>query len=129
MFARLQAGDADALAEWVVNETYSDGSGSTRIQTLSQFESQFRMMTQEDGPFGEMDGYDLLQEDALPGTDRYFRLTYMSYHQEVALVWEIHFYVRPDGGLSIPYLQFNGQNPYVYLSTSDMLLPRYVEGP
>lgn len=127
IFARLEAGQADELAEWVTDATHSEASGVTRLQQFNQFQTQFRMMTEEatNSPFGKMEGYDLLQEVALPGTDRYFRLTYMSYHQELPLVWEIHFYVRPDRTLSIPYLQFNGQNPFTYLSTPDMLIERY----
>lgn len=129
IFTRLNADQADALAEWVTDQTHSDASGVTRMQQLSQFQSQFRMIAASgpSNPFGEMDGFDLLQQSSLPGTDRYFRLTYMTYHDELPLVWEFHFYARPDGGLSMPYLQFSGQNPFTYLSTPDMLIERYYD--
>jgi|SRR5690625_175482 len=127
LFARLQAGEADALAEWVTDQTHSEASGTTRLQSLGQFQSQFRMILQggANSPFGAMDGYDLIQQSTLPGTNRYFRLVYMSYHRGAPLLWEVHFYVKPDDDLAITYFQFNGQNPFTYMTSPDMLIERY----
>ena len=127
LFARLEAGEADALAEWVTNQTHSEASGSTRMQSLNQFQSQFRMILNggPGSPFGAMDGYDLIQQTALPGTNRYFRLLYMSYHQGAPLLWEVHFYVKPNDELAVTLFQFNGQNPFSYMTSPDMLIERY----
>lgn len=127
LFARLEAGEADALAEWVTEQTHSEVSGTTRMQSLNQFQSQFRMILNggAGSPFGAMDGYDLIQQSTLPGTNRYFRLLYMSYHQGAPLLWEVHFYVKPDDDLAITLFQFNGQNPFAYLTSPDMLIERY----
>src|SRR6056297_1156906 len=61
IFTRLNADQADALAEWVSDQTHSDASGVTRMQQLNQFQSQFRMIAASgpSNPFGEMDGFDL----------------------------------------------------------------------
>lgn len=129
VFTRLEAGKADELAEWVTDQVHSEASGTSRMQQLSQFQSQFRMIAQgpPQSPFGEMIGYDLLQESHLPGTNRYFRLTYMSYHQQAPLVWEMHFYVKPDDTPAMTYIQFNGQNPFAYMTTPDMLIENYYD--
>ena len=127
LFARLEAGETDELAEWVTEQTHSEVSGTTRIQSLNQFQSQFRMILtgEMDTPFGAIDGYDIIQVSTLPGTNRYFRLLYMSYHQRAPLLWEVHFYIKPNDELSITYFQFDGQNPFSYMTTSDMLIEQY----
>lgn len=127
LFARLEAGNANELAEWVTDQTHSEASGTTRMQSLNQFQSQFGIILQSgpDSPFGNIEGYDLIQQSALPGTDRYFRLLYMSYHRKAPLLWEVHFYVQHDGELSVTYFQFDGQNPFAYLTTPDMLIDQY----
>lgn len=129
LFPRLESGEADELAEWVTDQTHSEASGTTRTQSLSQFQTQFRMVLQggPESPFGLMHGYDLIQEVSLPGTDRYFRLVYMTYHQRAPILWEVHFYVQPDDEVSVTYFQFNGQNPFVYLATPDMLIDMYYD--
>lgn len=127
VFTRLNPEEADELAEWMVDQVHSDASGSNRVQQINQFQSQFRMIVQDgpDSPFGEMDGYDLLDETALPGTDRYFRLTYMTYHNRAPLVWEFHFYVTPTDELSLAFVNFEGQNPFSYMTTPDMLIQQF----
>jgi len=129
IFARLKAGQSESLAEWVTDQVHTEASGNSRMQQLNEFRSSFDMIAQgpPESPFGEMVGFDLLQESALPGTDKYFRLTYMTYHQEVPLVWEVHFYVKPDGNPSLTMIRFDGQNPFSYMTTPDMLIERYYD--
>lgn len=114
IFARLRAGEVDSLATWVTDQLDASAMGRSRRQRISEFRSQFSVVTQQ-GPmsrFGPMGGYDLLQETALTGTDRYFRFTYMTYHQEAPLVWEFHFYVTPNGDPVLNYFEFTGDNPF-----------------
>lgn len=121
IFARLRAGEVDSLAIWVTDQLDASAMGRSRRQRISEFRSQFSVVSQQ-GPlsrFGPMTGYDLLQETALTGTDRYFRLTYMTYHEEAPLVWELHFYVKPDGTPVLNYLEFTGDNPFAYMNTPD----------
>jgi hypothetical protein len=131
VFARLQAGEAEALAEWVTDQVHSEASGTSRMQQLNKFKSQFNMVVEggPQSPFGEMVGYDLLQESALPGTDRYFQFTYMTYQQEIPLVWEMHFCVTPEEKPMLTYIRFDGQNPFSYMTTPDMLIERYYDSP
>lgn len=127
IFAHLKEGQGDMLANWITDQVHSGASGTSRMEQVNKFKSQFSMITQgsPESPFGEIDGYDLIQKSRLPGTDRYFRLTYMTYHREAPLVWEMHFYVRPDGETGLNYIQFNGKNPFTYMTTSDMLIENY----
>lgn len=127
IFARLRTGEVEALAEWLTDQVHSPASGTPRMKQLNQFRSEFQMIAQNppDSPFGDMDGYSLLQESHLPGTSRYFRLTYMTYHQEAPLVWEVHFYVTPDESPVLTFVQYNGQNPFSYMTTPDMLIEEY----
>lgn len=129
IFARLEAGEADALAEWITDQLHSEASGTSRLQQLSNFQSQFRMIAQggPKTPFGQMEGFDMIQKTALPGTDRYFRLVYLTYHESIPLVWEFHFYVRSGGDVKLSYFKFDGKNPFEYLSTPDMFIENYYE--
>lgn len=124
VFARLDAGEADELSEWLVDQIHTDASGNTREEQLAQFLSQFRMIVKDEpnNPFGKLDGYDLLQEAALPGTHRYFRLTYITYHTRSPLIWEFHFYVTPEEDLSMVLFNFSSHNPFDYMSTPDMYM-------
>lgn len=129
VFARLERNEPNELATWLTDELHTATSGTPKMQQENNFRSSFQMITQDppDSPFGALDGYDLLQESHLPGTNRYFRLTYMTYHQEAPLVWEFHFYVTPEEDVNLTYFQFNGENPFAYMSTSDMLIEGYYD--
>lgn len=129
VFARLERNEPNELATWLADALHTPTSGTPKMQQENNFRSSLQMVTQNppDGPFGSLDGYDVLQESHLPGTNRYFRLTYMTYHQEAPLVWEFHFYVTPEENVRLTYFQFNGENPFAYMSTSDMLIERYYD--
>lgn len=120
IFARLRAGEVDSLATWVTDQLDASAMGRSRRQRISEFRSQFSVVTQQ-GPmsrFGPMAGYDLLQETTLTGTDHYVRFTYMTYHREAPLVWELHFYITPEGDPALNYLEFTGDDPFSYIERS-----------
>ena len=78
---------------------------------------------------GKMDGFDLLKESILPGTNRYFRLTYMTYHEGAPLLWEFRFYVKPDGKPKLTYVSWNDKNPFEYLTSPEMLIDQWYSSP
>lgn len=107
LFARLQAGEAEAVATWVTDELDASAMGRSRRQRISQYRSQFTVVTQE-GPrtrFGAMTGY--------------FRLTYITYHEQAPLVWVLHFYIRPGGEPTLNYFEFAGENPFEQVLGAD----------
>ena len=127
VFARLENEEPDELAEWIVNQTGYMLDGAERLQKINEFRTQFGtiLLPPPEGPVGAIEGYELLQEDSLPSSDRYFRLVYLSHHQRAPLIWEYHFYITSTGEVLLNLFLFNGGNPFDYLSTSDMLLNQY----
>lgn len=71
------------------------------------------------GTHGQMSGYDLIDESYVPGSDRYFRHTYMTYHEGNVVLWEFRFYVDKDQKVLLNYIGWSDNNPFEYLSTPD----------
>jgi len=85
-------------------------------------------MSPPQSSYGKLDGYDLMDESYLPGSVRYFRLTYISYHEGAPLIWQFRFYVKPNGKIALNYITWSEKNPFEFLSTSDMLLQFWFDG-
>ncbi len=129
LFADLEAGKSQKIAEWITDQVGYTWDASTRVQKINEFKSQLDivMISPPASSYGELDGYDLIDESYLPGSDRYFRLTYLSYHEGAPLIWEFRFYVKPDGKTTLNAIQWDDKNPFEYMSTVDMLLNRYYD--
>lgn len=128
LFDNLKTGDTQAVADWIVSEIGHAFSEADRITKRNEFKSKMDLVIAGPpaSPYGKIDGYDLIDEAYLPGTDRYFRFVYMSYHQRAPLVWEFRFYVKPDGKAALNFITWSEKNPFEYMSTSDMRLPAWV---
>lgn len=127
MFAKLKEGQSEAIAVWIVEQVAFSRDEGTKLNLRNDFKSKLDLVIANPpiGPYGTLAGYDLIDEAYVPGTDRYFRLTYMTYHQRSPLLWEFRFYVKPDGTISLHYIAWNETNPFEFLSTSDMMLPHW----
>lgn len=129
VFTALEEGRSQDVAEFLNRHVGYADNQSDQVNNVNTYRSQLDvvLLPPPGGPLGPMDGYDLLEESYLPGSSRYFRRTYMTYHEGAPLIWEFRFYVRPDGTTSLNAFQFDPANPFEYLSTSDMLLNRWFE--
>lgn len=128
LFANLKEGKTEEIAKWMVEEVGYASDAATKIKNAGEYKSQLDivLLSPPASSFGKLDGYDLIDEAYLPGSSRFFRLSYISYHQGAPLIWEFRFYVRPDGSVSLNYISWNPKNPFEFLSTNDMLLTHWV---
>lgn len=124
VFTALQEGRSHDVAEFFNRHVGYTDNQTDQVTNVNTYRSQIDviLLPPPSGPLGPMAGYDLLEESYLPGSSRYFRRTYLTYHEGSPLIWEFRFYVRPDGTASLNAFQFDPGNPFAYLSTSDMLL-------
>ena len=127
VFDKLKAGKSEEIAKWLADEIGQAWDAQTKVKNIGDFRSKLDMilLSPPGGTFGKLSGYDLIEESALPGTDRFFRLTFLSYHEASPLLWQFRFYVQPDGQLHLTYCGWDGKNPFEYLATSDMQLQRW----
>ncbi|MEM8484630.1 MAG: hypothetical protein AAF564_03735 [Bacteroidota bacterium] len=129
LFTNLKAGKSQEIAEWITGQVGYNWDATTKVQQTNEFKSQLDviLISPPASSYGALDSYDLIDESYLPGSDRYFRRTYISYHEGAPLVWEFRFYVKPDGGTALNAIQWEGKNPFEYMSTGDMLLNRWYD--
>ena len=125
LFADFKNGHSEKMATWIVNEIGYSWDAAKRMTQTGEFRSKldYISLNPPQSPYGTLDGYDLIDESYLPGTNRYFRLGYMSYHEGAPLIWEFRFYVKPNGKVALTYIAWSEENPFEYLAHSDMLLP------
>jgi hypothetical protein len=129
LFADLKTGNSEKMAKWVVEQIGYAWDASTKLKNMNEFKSKLDiiLLSPPQNAYGQLDGYDLIDESYLPGSNRYFRLTYISYHEGAPLIWQFRFYVKPDGKIAVNHIGWSDDNPFEYLSTSDMLLQRWYE--
>jgi hypothetical protein len=129
VFNDLEQGRSEKIASWIVDEIGYNWEASKKVQMISEYRSKLDiiLLSPPDSPYGPMDGYDLLDEGFLAGTDRFFRLIYMTYHVGAPLIWEYRFYVTSGGELKLNYIGWSEDNPFEYMSQSDKLLTRFDE--
>jgi hypothetical protein len=129
LFADLKANKTQEVAEWIVANLGKTWDASTKVQNVNSYKSKLDVirLSPPSGSYGKLVGYDLIDESYLPGSDRYFRLVYISYHEESPLIWEFRFYVKPDGDIAPNYISWDDTNPFEIMSTNKMLLMRWYE--
>jgi hypothetical protein len=129
LFENLKAGKNDDIAKWLVEQVGSSWDAQTKVKNAADYKSKLDMIliSPPSGTYGKLDSYDLIEESALPGTDRYFRLTFITYHEAAPLIWELRYYVKSDGKVALKYCGWSDKNPFEYLSTSDMQIQRWYE--
>ncbi|MCG8607294.1 hypothetical protein MJD09_20220 [bacterium] len=71
------------MAEWMVDQLGYAWDASTKLQNKNEYQSKIEiiLLNPPANAYGTMDGYDLIEESYLPGSNRFFRLTYISYHE------------------------------------------------
>lgn len=129
LFANLKEGKTEDIARWIVSEVGYALDAPSKVKNTNEYKSKLDivLISPPASAYGKLDGYDQINEAYLPGSSRYFRLSYISYHEGAPLLWEFRFYVTPNGKVSLNHLSWNEKNPFEYLSTSDMLLTHWVK--
>lgn len=127
LFAQLKSGKNEEIAKWLVEQIGYAWDAATKVKNTNEYKSKLDiiLLSPPAGNFGRLGGFDLIEESSLPGSDRFFRLTYITYHEAAPLVWEFRFYVKPDGKISLNAFGWSEKNPFEYLSTGDMQLLRW----
>jgi len=125
VFFNLKNGESEKLAKWIVEQIGYTWDASSKVTQTNDFKSKLDVILLDPpaSPYGKLDKYDLIDESYLPGSDRYFRMSYISYHQGAPLIWEFRFYVKPDGIVTLNNITWTEDDPFEYLSTNEMLLP------
>ena len=131
VFADISHGENEKVSKWLVAQLGDAWDAQTKVKNTNDFKSKLDMiaLSPPGGTYGKMDGFDLLKESILPGTNRYFRLTYMTYHEGAPLLWEFRFYVKPDGKPKLTYVSWNDKNPFEYLTSPEMLIDQWYSSP
>lgn len=129
LFKKLKDGKTEELADWITEQVGYTWDATTKVTKKNEFKSALDiiMISPPQSAYGKLDGYDKIDESYLPGSDRFFRFTYLSYHEGAPLVWEFRFYVKPDGKTPLNSIQWEDKNPFEYMSTPDMLMNRYYD--
>lgn len=125
LFTHLEKGETQKIADWIITEIGYVFSEAERVTKRNDFKSKLDLILAGPpaSPYGRIDGYDLISQSNLPGSDRYFRYTFISYHQGAPLMWTFRFYVKPDGSVALHFVTWSETDPFEYLSTPSMLLP------
>jgi hypothetical protein len=127
LFRRLKLGENEQIAKWLVAEIGYAWDATTKIENMNEFKAKLDIIqvSPPASSYGALSGFDLIEESYLPGSDRYFRTTYISYHEGAPLIWELRFYVKPDGRIALNYITWSEKNPFEYLSTAAMQVERW----
>ena len=126
-FENLKNKEHKSNADFIVKSIGSTWDESKKISERNSYLSKFEIISMKPpmGVYGDLNGYDLIEQGFLKGSDRYFRHTYLGYFEDSFLLFEFRFYAKSDGKVSLHYIGWSEKNPFEYMSTSDMLLPRY----
>jgi hypothetical protein len=129
LFSNLKEGKTEDIAKWIVSEVGYALDAPTKVKNTSEYKSKLEivLISPPASAYGKLDGYDQIDEAYLPGSSRYFRLSYISYHEGAPLIWEFRFYVKPNGKVGLNYISWIEKNPFEYLSTNDMLLTHWLK--
>ncbi|MDP9339141.1 MAG: hypothetical protein M3P45_09765 [Acidobacteriota bacterium] len=121
VFSNLAAGKSEDIAAWITNEIGYTRDAASKISLKNDFKSKLDLVLASPPvtPYGKLSGYDLIEETYLPHSNRYFRLTYISYHEGAPLIWEFRFYVKPDGKVALSYIVWSEKNPFEYISSPE----------
>lgn len=127
-FTNFQKGNLEENADFIVSELGNTWDESKKISSKTDYLGKFQIISlsgNKGGVYGKLDGFDLIEQGFLLGSDRYFRHTYIGYHEGSVLIYEFRFYVKPDNTTSLHYIGWSEKNPFEYMSTSDMLFSKY----
>jgi len=114
-------------ADFIVNNLGKNWDESKKISERNDYLAKFEIISLKPpkGVYGALDGFDLIEQGFLKGSNRYFRHTYIGYHEGSILIYEFRFYVNSKAKVTLHYIGWSEKNPFEYMSTPDMLLPKY----
>jgi len=127
IFDNLKKNKNKEIADFIVKSIGYNWDESKKITERNDYLAKLEIISLKPpkGVYGKLFGYDLIEEGFLLGSDRYFRHTYISYHEGSILIWEFRFFVNKKNEVTLHYIGWSDKNPFEYMSTPDMLLPRY----
>jgi len=125
LFDNLKKGKTEDIAGWIIDEMGFAYPAEEKLARKAEFKEKLDaiLVSPPVSYYGQLDAYDLIDESYLPGSKRYFRLVYISYHEGGPLLWEFRYYVKGDGTPSLHFVTWTEANPFEYMATSAMLLP------
>jgi hypothetical protein len=111
----------EKLADFIINSVGYNLNETEKSKMRIDFINKFEIISTAppQGTHGQLNGYDLIDESSIPGSDRYFRHTYLTYHVGNVVIWEFRFYVDKDHKVLLNYIGWSDNNPFEYLSTPD----------
>ena len=124
IFDDLQKGLITKVVDNVIDEIGFSWDDSRKMTARNQYLSTLNIifMKSPKGSYGNLEGYDLIEVGLIPGSSRYFRHIYMTYHENNVLIWQFRFYVNSAGKVKLNYIEWSDKNPFEYLGSSEMFI-------
>lgn len=122
-FDDLKSKRTEKIARMIVEEIGYSWDESEKEKTKNKYRANLDKIFIEppNGKYGEYYGTNIITSSYLPGSNRYLRLYYISYHSGAPLVWEFRFYIRPKGELSLNHISWSEKNPFECFSSLDLI--------
>ncbi len=122
-FDDLKNKRTEKIARMIVEETGYYLDEDTKEKTKNDYRTKLDSIFIEppNGRYGDFYEYNLINTSYLPGSNKYIRLYYISYHLGTPLTWEFRFYIRPKGDLSLNHISWNEKNPFDCFSSPDLI--------
>jgi hypothetical protein len=122
-FDELENKQTEKIAWMIVEEIGYYLDESEKEETRNEYKANLDKIFIEPpkGKYGRCYGRNLINKSYLPGSNRYLRLYYISYHSGTPLLWEFRFYIRPKGELSLSHISWSEKNPFECFSSLDLI--------
>ncbi|RSC92934.1 hypothetical protein [Tenacibaculum singaporense] len=126
-FENLKNKNHKGNADFIVKSVGESWDESKKISQRNDYLAKFEIISLKPpkGIYGDLDGFDLIEQGFLKGSDRYFRHIYIGYHDGSVLIYEFRFYVDSKKNVTLHYIGWSEKNPFEYMSTPDILLSKY----
>jgi hypothetical protein len=125
IFDDLQKGLITKVVDNVIDEIGFSWDETRRITARNQYLSTLNiifMNSPKVSSYGNLEGFDLIEVGFIPGSSRYFRHIYMTYHENNVLIWQFRFYVNSKGKVKLNYIEWSDKNPFEYLGAAEMFI-------
>jgi hypothetical protein len=112
VFENIKKRNYQEISEFMVESLGANWNESKKISQRNEYLSKFKIigLKAPEGVYGDLNGYDSIDEGFLKGSDRLFRHTYITYHEGSFLIWEFRFYV--DKNENLHYIGWSDKNPF-----------------
>lgn len=120
-FDDLKNNRHEKLVDYIIEGVGYNLDTSEKSKMRIDFLEKFKIISTAppQGTHGPVSGYDMIEASFVPGSDRYFRHTYLTYHEGNAVIWEFRFYVDNYQKVLLNYIGWSDKNPFEYLSTPE----------